>query len=72
MLEVEEGLSAQILHISFEKEKISFAILDDCLRQNGYQRKDLRHKEINLQDARKTDPDKLHTLLRYWNKKAEA
>lgn len=72
MAEVEEGLCAQILHVGlFENEPISFAVLDDCLRQNGYQRKELKHKEIYLQDARKTDPDKLHTLLRYWIKKAE-
>lgn len=72
LAEVEEGLCAQILHVGlFEKEPVSFTVLDDYLRQNDYQRKELRHKEIYLQDARKTDPDKLHTLLRYWIKKAE-
>lgn len=72
LAEVEEGLCAQILHVGpFENEPISFAVLDNYLRQNGYQLKELRHKEIYLQDARKTDPDKLHTLLRYWIKKAE-
>ena len=72
MAEVEEGLCAQILHIGpFETEPTSFAVLDDYIKLNGYERKEQSHKEIYLKDARKTDPDKLQTLLRYWIKKAE-
>lgn len=72
LVEREEGLAAQILHIGpFDTEPVSFAVLSEFLKINGYQQRELRHKEIYLQDARKTDPQQLHTLLRYWIQRKE-
>lgn len=60
-----EGLCLQMLHIgSYDNEPSSFKIMEDCLKEKGYKRKEHNHKEIYLSDARKTEKEKLMTILR--------
>lgn len=65
--EIEDGASVQILHIgSYDDEPRSFQIMKDYIREHNLTRRSASHREIYLSDARKTDPTKLKTLLRYW------
>ncbi len=64
-----EGLCAQIMHIGpFDDEPRSMAKLQTFIADAGY-REDMaaqrRHHEIYLSDPRKTDPDKLKTVIRH-------
>lgn len=61
-----EGLCCQMLHIgSYDLEPASFGMMDQFCKDNGYQRRSLKHREIYLSDPRKTEPHKLKTVLRY-------
>lgn len=63
---VEDGLSMQALHSgSFDDEMRTFARMDAYAEQNGYRRTGHVHREIYLNDARKTPPEKRRTILRY-------
>ena len=67
---MEDGLCIQMLHIgSFDDEPESFALMDAYAKETGYERPDHIHREIYLNDARKTAPEKLKTILRYRVKK---
>ena len=70
---MEDGLSVQMLHIGpFDDEPRSFAVMDEFLEENGFERRSLRHREIYLSDVRRVEPAKLKTVLRYRvRKKAE-
>jgi hypothetical protein len=63
--DLDEGLSAQILHIgSYDDEAPVIARLhDDFLPDNGYAENGVHH-EIYLSDARRVAPSKLKTILR--------
>ena len=64
--ETAEGTCVQCLHIgSYDDEKITFATMDEYIAEQGYERLDLRHREIYLGDPRKAEPEKLKTTLRY-------
>lgn len=72
---MEEGLCAQILHVGpYDDEPATIAALDDFITSRAYA-KDFsptrRHHEIYLSDPRKSDPDKLKTVIRVPIKKAE-
>jgi hypothetical protein len=64
--EIEDGLSVQIMHTgSYDDEPASFEKMVDFINKNGYKRETMVHREIYLSDARKTEKDKLKTVLRY-------
>ena len=65
-----DGLCVQMLHLgSFDTEPASFAVMHAFCDEHGYRRTQLSHKEIYLTDARKTEPEKLKTTLRFCVKK---
>ncbi|EHQ90361.1 GyrI-like domain-containing protein [Desulfosporosinus youngiae] len=63
---LEEGLCVQMLHQgSYDDEPRSFAIMEDYCVQNNLRRLSKIHREIYLSDVRKTQPEKLKTVLRF-------
>lgn len=63
---IEEGLNCQMMHIGpFDDEPKTFAIMEQYCKDFGYQRIGKTHKEIYLSDARKVEPSKLKTTLRF-------
>lgn len=69
---VSEGLCCQMLHIgSYDNEPASFDKMKLYCMDNGFERLSLKHREIYLSDPRKTDPDKIKTILRYRVKKKQ-
>ncbi|MFT9497004.1 GyrI-like domain-containing protein [Anaerosolibacter sp.] len=63
---VTEGLCCQMLHMgSYDNEPESFKQMEKFCQDNGYTRISLTHKEIYLSDPRKTEPNKLKTVLRF-------
>lgn len=64
--EIEDGLSVQIMHIgSYDNEPVSFHKMKQFLLENNYAIKTLVHREIYISDVRKTERDRLKTVLRY-------
>lgn len=64
--QIEEGLCCQMLHIGrYDDEQDSFEKMHDFCSQNGYERSAKTHREIYLNDPRRTDPAKVKTVLRY-------
>ncbi len=65
---IDEGLSAQILHIGpYDNEAETIARLDAFIAENGYKTAMSgyrQHREIYLSDPRRTKPEKLKTLIR--------
>lgn len=63
---ITEGLCCQMLHFgSYDSEPSSFELMEQFCKDNGYNRISLIHREIYLSDPRKTDLDKLKTVLRF-------
>ncbi|MGF7059526.1 GyrI-like domain-containing protein [Brassicibacter mesophilus] len=63
---IEDGLSVQMLHVgSCDNEPQSFEVMEEFLINNNLERASLQHREIYLSDARKVEPAKLKTILRY-------
>lgn len=61
-----EGLCCQMLHVgSYDHEPVSFKMMEQFCQNNGYKRISLKHREIYISDPRRTQPDKLKTVLRY-------
>lgn len=64
--EISEGLCCQILHLgSYDDEPESFKVMDQFCKDIGYKRANYLHREIYLSDPRKTERQKLKTVLRY-------
>ena len=65
----DEGLCVQCMHIGpYDDEPATVALMHDYMREQGYELDitDKRfHHEIYLNDARKTAPDKLKTVIRH-------
>lgn len=62
----EEGLSVQMMHIgSYDDEPASFAQMKQYLLENNLERRSPLHREIYLSDARRTEPAKQKTVLRW-------
>ncbi len=62
----EDGLSVQMLHNGpYEAEPQSFAVMEQYCQENGLLRMSHTHREIYLSDARRSQPDKLRTVLRF-------
>lgn len=70
----EEGLCVQSMHIGpFDNEPETVKIMDEFIQKNGYQNdiSDTRlHHEIYLSDPRKSEPEKLKTVIRHPIKKS--
>lgn len=65
-IEMEDGLSVQILHVGpYDNEPESFEKMKEFMIKNDLVRTSMRHREIYLSDARKTEHSKLKTVLRY-------
>lgn len=63
---INDGLSVQMLHIgSYDDEPQSFDRMKKFIEENHLEIKTLVHREIYLSDARKVEPAKLKTVLRY-------
>lgn len=69
---MEDGLSVQMMHLgSYDDEPKSFEQMKGFIEENHLQIKTLRHREIYLSDARKTEKSKLKTVLRYTVRRVE-
>jgi hypothetical protein len=63
---MEDGLSVQMMHIgSYDHEPQSFEQMKKFIKENDLKIITLRHREIYISDARKTEISKLKTVLRY-------
>jgi hypothetical protein len=55
-----------MMHIgSYDDEPESFKIMEAFCEENGYIRKSKTHRKIYLSDPRKTDMEKMITVLRF-------
>ena len=63
---IKEGKCVQMLHKgSYDDEPASFALMEAYCEENGLIRASKTHREIYLSDARKTESEKLKTVLRF-------
>lgn len=61
-----DGRCVQMLHTgSYDGEPASFALMADFAASNGLERAGERHREIYLNNAQRTEPGKLKTILRF-------
>ncbi len=64
--EIEEGKVVQMLHVgTYDDEPESFKIMEEFVKDKGFERAEKIHKEIYLSDARKVEAEKLKTILRF-------
>ena len=64
--EIEEEKVVQMLHVgSYDSEVESFKIMEEFVKESGFERAEKLHKEIYLSDARKVEAEKLKTILRF-------
>ena len=64
--EIAEGTCVQMLHIgSYDSEPASFRKMKAFAEEQRYKRSHKTHREIYLSDARKVDPKRLKTVLRF-------
>lgn len=63
---VDDGLCVQMLHFgSYDNETESFNKMEDFCKDNNLCRLAKTHREIYISDFRKTEPEKLKTVLRF-------
>jgi hypothetical protein len=63
---MEDGPSVQMLHVgSYDSEPESFVLMKEFIANNNLEIVTLIHREIYISDARKVEPEKLKTVLRY-------
>ena len=64
---LEEGDCVQMLHKgSFESESESFQVMEEFAAKEKLTRLSKTHREIYLKDPRRSPPEKLETVLRFW------
>lgn len=64
--EFEDGLSVQMMHLGpYDNEPESFTIMKEYISRNNLEILTLEHREIYISDFRKTEENKLKTVLRY-------
>ena len=64
---IADGTCVQMLHIGpYDNEPASFMKMQEYCESRGLVRTQKVHREIYLSDARKTPPDKLKTVLRFY------
>lgn len=62
--EMEDGLSVQVLYVGpYAEEAATIASMHHFAEDQGYRLRG-RHREVYLSDPRRTDPDKLKTIIR--------
>lgn len=67
---LEDGLCVELLHKgSFDDEPASFAQMDAFAQESGYERLNHVHREIYLNDPRKTAQERRKTILRFQAKR---
>ncbi|MCW4013469.1 MAG: GyrI-like domain-containing protein [Candidatus Bathyarchaeota archaeon] len=65
LMEFDEGLSAQIMHIGpYSEETPTINRLHNWVTEQGYRLRD-KHHEIYMSDPRRTAPEKLKTIIRH-------
>ena len=65
--ELTDGKCLQMLHIGpYDDEHLTFAVMQDYCDTHGLTRRTMAHKEIYLSDPRKSAPEKMKTVLRYF------
>ncbi|MCH4010013.1 GyrI-like domain-containing protein [Companilactobacillus sp.] len=58
--------AVEVLHVGkYDDEPASFAKMDKLVSEQGKQRASMIHREIYLSDARRVEPERLKTVLRY-------
>jgi hypothetical protein len=63
---IEDGLCIQMLHIGpYDTEKESFHKMEDFCKEQNLRRLSKTHRELYITDFRKTEPEKLKTVLRF-------
>ena len=63
---ITDGRCVQMLHTGpYDDEPASFALMADFAAANGLERAGAGHREIYLNDAKRTEPAKLRTILRF-------
>jgi len=63
---MEDGLAVQMLHVGpYDDEPSTFEAMKDFIKNNNLEVASLKHREIYLSDARKVEPEKLKTVLRW-------
>ena len=63
---IEEGDCIQMLHLgSYDNEPASFEQMEEYAERQKFKRRSKLHREIYLTDPRKTNPEKLKTVLRF-------
>lgn len=71
LIDYNEGLSAQIMHIGpYSKETPTINKLHKWVISQGYKLRD-KHHEIYMSDPRRTKPENLKTIIRHPVKKSE-
>ena len=69
LVNIKGGLCVQMMHTgSFDSEPLSFAVMNEFIKDNNLFRKTMSHREIYISDFNKTASDKLKTVLRYYCK----
>ena len=64
--DLKEGKCVQMMHFgSYDDEPETFEIMEAFCNENNLQRKSKKHKEIYISDPRKTEPERLKTVLRF-------
>ena len=70
---ITDCLSVQMTHIGpYDAEAASFALMDQFCASEGLVRIGHTHGEIYMSDPRRTDPEKLKTVIRYFVKRGES
>lgn len=68
---LKEGDCVQMMHIgAYDDEPASFALMEKFCLGNGLARSKKTHREIYIGDPRKSQPEKLQTVLRFEVEKA--
>lgn len=63
---IKDGLSVQMMHVGpFDEEHRTFEKMKEYMSENNLKLKTLVHREIYISDIRKTEQEKLKTVLRY-------
>jgi hypothetical protein len=63
---IEEGLCVQMMHTgTYDAEKKTFEEMAGYCAENTLKRISMVHREIYISDPRKTEPDKMKTVLRF-------
>lgn len=63
---ITDGLSVQMMHVGpFDEEYKTFEKMKEYISENNLKLRTLVHREIYISDIRKTEQEKLKTILRY-------